>query len=283
MIIRTIAIVASLVSCTVVTARGQSPYSQLTLLVDLQTYLAPVYAAERRSPSAFLFFAGEPVTARIRIFNQAATQATLVPRSTDLQQLFIVQTTRDGLPVPLQLEFADRISKFFSGGVYPYSLDQSLQFDQGEGLEWHATVTNGTLPAGLYAINVQVRAADADSRPIGPRQPTLTFEVRTPTEDDKPEILCREVDRQLRRGAYEEAKATLAELRRIHPRSVIAQILRQRIASAEGNRAEAIAAIQQARTLLTTGQDELLAKFRTPEQLRETLQNLPEIRETTRK
>ena len=277
MSIRTIATVASLVSCTVVTAIGQSPYSPLTLLVDLQTYLAPVYATERRSPSAFLFFAGEPVTARIRIFNQAETQATLVPRSTDPEQLFMIQTTLDGRPFPLQLRFVDRMSKFFSGGEYPYSLDQSLQFDQGEGLEWHATVTNGTLPAGLYAINVQVRAADADSRPIRPRQPTLTFEVRTPTEDDRPEVLLREVDRHLRRGAYDEAKATLRELRRIHPRSVIAQMLRQQIASAEGNRGEVIAAIKEARTLLATGQDALLQKFRSPEQIRDFLERLPRL------
>lgn len=247
--------------------------------MDLQTYLSPVYAAERRSPSAFLFFSGEPVTARIRIFNQSGTQATLVPRSTDLEQLFMIQTTRDGLPFPLQLQFADRISKFFSGGEYPYSLDQSLQFDQGEGLEWHATVTNGTLPPGLYAINVQVRAADADSRPIRPRAPTLTFEVRTPTEDDRPELLNRAADRQLRRGAYDDAKATVRELLRIHPRSVIAQMQRQQIAIAEGDRGELVAAIKEARTLLATEQDALLLKFHTPDQLREVLDNLPVIRE----
>jgi hypothetical protein len=177
---------------------------------------------------------------------------------------------------------SERVTKFFSGGEYPYSLDQVLQFERGEGLEWHIAITDGTLPAGLYAMTVQVRATDQDSRRIRPRAPTFSFEVRAPTDDDRPEILHRQADGQLRRGAYVEAKATVAELRRIHPRSVIAQILRQRIASAEGNRGEAMAAIKQARTLLTTGQDALLLKFHTPEQLRETLQRLPSIEEPAR-
>jgi hypothetical protein len=225
---RRVVFIPLLAACMTATVNSQSPYSRLTLLVE------------------------------------GGTQATLVPRSTDLEQLFMIQTTRDGLPFSLRLQFADRISKFFSGGEYPYSLDQSLQFDQGEGLEWHATVTNGTLPPGLYAINVQVRAADADSRPIRPRAPTLTFEVRTPTDDDRPELLHRAADRQLRRGAYDDAKSTVRELLRIHPRSVVAQMLRQQIAVAEGDRAELVAAIKEARTLLATEQDALLLKFHTP-------------------
>ena len=199
--------------------------------MDLQTYLSPVYAAERRSPSAFLFFSGEPVTARIRIFNQAETQATLVPRECWLS--------------------AGRV--------------------RGRD-EWH-------FAPWVDAINVQLRAADADSRPIRPKAPTLTFEVRTPTEDDRPELLNRAADRQLRRGAYDDAKATVRELLRIHPRSVIAQMQRQQIAIAEGDRGELVAAIKEARTLLATEQDALLLKFHTPDQLREALNNLPVIRE----
>ena len=124
---RRVVFIPLLVACMLATVHSQSPYSQLTLLVDLQTYLSPVYAAERRSPSAFLFFSGERVYRPDRIFNQSGKKATLITRSTDLEQLFMIQTTRDGLPFPLQLQFADRISKFFSGGEYPYSLDQSLQ------------------------------------------------------------------------------------------------------------------------------------------------------------
>jgi hypothetical protein len=216
------------------------------------------------------------------VFNQGEVQATLVPTAIVPQQLFAIETTLDGLSFPLQLQFADRVTKFFSAGEYLYSLEQPLQFDQGEGLEWHVTVTDGTLPAGLYAITVHVRAVDGDSRPIRPRAPTFTFEVRTPTDDDRPEMLHREADRHLRRGAYVEAKATVAELLRIHPRSVIAQMMRQRIAAAEGNRGEVTAAIKQARTLLSTGQDTLLLKFHTAEQLREALQMLPVIEEPVR-
>jgi hypothetical protein len=218
------------------------------------------------------------------MFNQGESQATLVPTSTAARQLFAIEMTRDGRPFPLQTEFVEGVTRFFAGGEnpFPYSLDQSLSFATGEGLEWHVAVTNGTLPAGVYSMTVQMRAADGDSRPILPRAPTFVFEVRRPTDEDRPEILHREADRQLRRGAYVEAKAAIAELLRIHPQSVVGQMMRQRVASAEGNRGEVIAAIKQARTLLTTGQDALLLKFRSPEQLREALQTLPALEEPAR-
>jgi len=271
-----------LAACMVGTAFGQSPYSQMTLLVGPQTYLSPAYAAHRVDPFAYLFYPGEPVMARIRVFNQGESPVTLVPMATVPQELFVIETTRDGLPIALQLRFAEGVARFFSGGEYPYSLDQSLRFDQSEGLEWHATLLNGSLPAGLYALTVHVRAVDQDSRPVAPNTPTFHFEVRTPTEEDRPEILVREADRHFRSGEYVEARAAVAELLRIHPRSAIAHMMRQRIASAEGNRAEVIAAIKQARTLLSTGQDELLLKFRSAESLREALQNLPIVEEPAR-
>ena len=56
-------------------------------------------------------------------------------------------------------------------------------------------------------------------------------------------------------------------------------MLRQNIAIAKGDRGELVAAINEARTLLATEQDALLLKFRTPDQLREVLDNLPRIRE----
>jgi hypothetical protein len=261
------------------TVNSQSPYSPLTLLVGPATYLFPEYAAERGSPRAYLFFLEEPITARIRIFNNGESRATLVPSSTEPQQLFAVETTRDGVPFPLTVEFADGVSRFYSQGEYPYSLDQSLDFDWREGLVWHLTLTEGTLPPGFYTMTVRPRAADGNSRPIAPQAPTFHFEVRTPTDDDRPELLLRAADRQLVRGAYDDAKATVGELLRVHPRSVIAQILRQKIAVAKGDRGELVAAINEARTLLATGQDALLLKFRTPDQLREVFDNLPRIRE----
>jgi hypothetical protein len=273
-------VVPVLVVCIVGTLIGQgSPYSDLTLLVGPQAYLSPAYAVENRSPFAYLFFRGEPIAARIRVFNQGEARATLVPTATVPQQLFAIETTRDGRAFPVQLQFEDRVTRFFSGGRYRYSLDQTLQFDGGEGLEWHVGVTDGTLPAGFYAMTVHVRATDADSRMLRPRAPTFTFEVRAPTVADRPEMLHREADRQIRRAAYDEARATVTELLRIHPQSVIAHMLRQQIAKAEGNRAEFIAAIKQARTLLTGGQDALLLKFKGPEQLRHALEALPVIEE----
>jgi hypothetical protein len=200
-----------------------------------------------------------------------------MPSATSAQQLFAIEATRDGRSFPIRVEF-DGVSRFFSGGEYPYSLDQSLEFEKGEGLKWHVNISDGTLPEGLYRLTVSVRASDEKSRPIAPQSPMFVFEVRTPTDDDRPEVLHRQADRQLQRGEYNEANATVAELLRIHPRSVIAQILRAKIGTARGNRGEALAAIKQARTLLTTDQDALLRKFHSPEGVREILQGLPRER-----
>jgi hypothetical protein len=277
-----VAFIPLLAACMVATVIGQSPYSQLTLLVDAATYLSPAYAAERGSPHAFLFYQHEPITARIRIFNGGDVRATLVPLATEARRLFVIEITRDGVPFPVLVEFANGVSRFHSQGQYPYSLDQSLEFERQEGLEWHLTVTEPSLPAGFYALTVRPRATDGDSRLIRPRAPTFHFEVRTPTDEDRPELLQRTADRHLRLGAYDDARATIEELIRIHPRSVIAQMLRQQLAIAQGNRSELVAAIEQARTLLAAGQDALLLKFRTPEQLREVLLNLPVIKESGR-
>ena len=278
MLMRLIASIVLLAACAVSTLVGQAPYSALTLFVGPWGYLFPTYAAERRDPHAYLFFQEEPIAATVRILNQGDARTTLMPSSTVARRLFAIEATRDGRSFPIQVEFTDGMSRVFSGGEYLYSLDQSLEFEKGEGLKWHVNISNGALPAGLYELTFSVRGADEQSRPILPMAPMFVFEVRTPTDDDRPEVLSRQAFRQLQRREYNEANATVAELRRIHPRSVVAQMLREKIATAQGNRGEANAAIKQARTLLTTDQDELLRKFRTPEELREVLQGLPRER-----
>ena len=274
---RQIASIFLLAACAVSTLVGQAPYSALTLFVGPSGYLFPAYAAERNEPRAYLFLKEEPIAATVRILNQGDARTTLMPSTTVAPRLFAIEATRDGRSFPIQVEFADGVSRVFSGGEYLYSLDQSLEFEKGEGLKWHVTISNGTLPAGLYELTVNVRASDEQSRPILPMAPMFVFEVRTPTDNDRPEVLARQAFRQLERHEYNEANATVAELRRIHPRSVVAHMLRAKIASAQGNRGEATAAIEQARTLLTTGQDALLGKFHTPEEIRETLQGLPRL------
>ena len=278
MMTRLLTSICLLAACAVSTLFGQAPYSALTLFVGPSGYLFPAYAAERKDPPAYLFFQDEPIAATVRILNQGDARVTLMPSSTVTPRLFAIEATRDGRPFPIQVEFADGVSRVFSGGEYLYSLDQSLAFEKGEGLKWQVNISNGTLPAGLYELRVRVRGSDEKSRPIAPQAPMFVFEVRTPTDDDRPEVLSRQAFRHLQRREYIEANATIAELRRIHPRSVVAQMLREKIASAQGNRGEANAAIKQARTLLTTDQDALLRKFHTPDELRETLQGLPRER-----
>jgi hypothetical protein len=212
-------------------------------------------------PAAYVFFEGEPIALRLIIVNTKVETAAFVTRSPDPAHVFSASATRDGNPLPVQVEFSTTLLKRFSWGQDVVQHAVSHQLQQTEGLEWKATVLNRLLP-GIYRVEFEVHANDGASRPIRRTAPGISFEVRSRSSDTLPEILLRQAYRHYSREEFTDASDTVTELLNAHPTSYQAYLLKARIAGALGNVAEARQATREAREIVRTDRDPLFLKHR---------------------
>jgi hypothetical protein len=246
----------------------QRKYSSFQFDVGTAEYFGETYV-ERPSPRAsWVFFRGEPLTLRLSIGSTNGEDELRIP-SPQASDFISVTATRDGTPVDLQLTFSDVNWIGLDERAHALASPERIRLNPGEQLQWTARLTSALSP-GLYRLHFDIRANDELSRPVAPIVTNFAFDLKPSTPAYRPEILLPAAARHAFSQDSSElalAEAAVTELLRIHPTSVLAFLIRERIARARGLRDQARVETRKALDLINADQDLLLRQFKSPEEI----------------
>jgi tetratricopeptide (TPR) repeat protein len=244
-----------LASTLVVPTRAQD-IGGLHFVAALDEYYRVQYVPPPARPALDVVFAGEPVQLRLTVGNRNHTPESLATLGRPIEQAFAVSMIRapEGASPPM---LATRPAGRATADASDVSWGDDIAIPPRGTVTFNASIaTSRTTAPGVYELKITPNLQTSSK--VNGLGTIVRYEVRlASTSADEIEVMRRQMMREYYRDQPAAAEAAADALLEKYPRSAAAYQIKGLLASTKGNRTEAIEALNKARQLLATGQDEL--------------------------
>lgn len=244
-------------------AGAQSRAPGLNATIGIAAYCGETYLERRESQSTFTFFSGEPVQLSVQMINRGAAVTTL--RLDDVDQMLRFDLVTEAGIAPATARVEEGIWRSPSGTAL-VGRERVFSLSEKEAIEWIVNVDDD-LPPGAYKAQLSLRAFDTEGRFVGPQVTWIDFDVRARTPASRVEVARRAIVRAYIKGDLDEADRSADQLLRLHPANYEAHVLRGQIAASRGDERAADAQFAIAQDILSRGADQLLLRFKGPQEI----------------
>jgi hypothetical protein len=252
--LRTLCAITALLTLTASPGRPQSSDAP-RLYAKLKNYVALTYASAPQTGADYVVFSGAPVALVVTIVNHGDDPVTLVAAD-HLRQGFMVSAHRqDGAST----ESAARVDSLEVDGAPLAAERQSVLIRERSSLIAQISVPAvGSLEPGVYSLRVTHRLSCAPRCSVRAWASVVRLELRHPSDkSDTLDVLYRQAATALLEHRQQDMADAIEALLAAYPNSVLAYVMRAKLAEQQEDRAAAFAAYGTALTLIDSGADAL--------------------------